>query len=159
MHGRTRTCGYTGAVDYHTIGEIKAAIGIPVIANGDIRGAAQARAVLAATGANAVMIGRGAQGNPWIFREINHHLATGDFLPPPAFDEIGRTLIGHVRALHEFYGEPEGVRVARKHLGWYVRNLAGGDSFWRSINQVETAAVQIDLAGNYFCGVGARLAA
>ena len=159
VHGRTRTCGYTGAVDYHTIGEIKAAIGIPVIANGDIRGAAQARAVLAATGANAVMIGRGAQGNPWIFREINHHLATGDFLPPPAFDEIGRTLIGHVRALHEFYGEPEGVRVARKHLGWYVRNLAGGDSFWRSINQVETAAVQIDLAGNYFCGVGARLAA
>ena len=158
VHGRTRACGYTGVVDYDTVGEIKAAIRIPVIANGDIRDAAQARAVLDATGADAVMIGRGAQGNPWIFREINHHLATGDFLPAPALDEIGRTLIEHVRELHAFYGETEGVRVARKHLGWYVRNLSGGAGFWQTINRVESAAIQIDLARDFFRG-GGRLAA
>src|SRR6476660_9890254 len=118
VHGRTRDMLYTGQAEYETIAQIKQAVRIPVIANGDVTSAAKAREVLARTGADALMIGRAAQGRPWIFREIAHFLATGSELSPPSPREVCEILLTHVRALHEFYGEPAGVRIARKHLGW-----------------------------------------
>jgi tRNA-dihydrouridine synthase B len=142
VHGRTRACMFTGAVEYDTIAAVKASVGIPVIANGDIDSPERARDVLAATGADAIMIGRAAQGRPWIFREIAHFLATGRHLPPPTVAEV-RQLIGeHLEDHYAFHGEDAGVRIARKHLGWYVRDLAGGEVARAEFNAAETTAAQ-----------------
>jgi tRNA-dihydrouridine synthase B len=125
-------------------------VNIPVIANGDVTSAAKAREVLARTGADALMVGRAAQGRPWIFREIAHFLATGSELPPPSLREVSEILQGHVRALHEFYGEPAGVRIARKHLGWYAKDRPENAAFRDVVNRAETAEDQLRLAADYF---------
>lgn len=150
VHGRTRDMLYTGEAEYETIAAIKRAVRIPVIANGDVHSPEKARAVLEATGADALMIGRAAQGRPWIFREIAHYLRTGTRLPPPPIGEVRDTLLGHVRALHEFYGEEAGVRIARKHLGWYAKDRPENAAFRHVVNRAETAAEQLRLAAAYF---------
>jgi tRNA-dihydrouridine synthase B len=150
VHGRTRDMLYAGEAEYETIAEIKQAVRIPVIANGDVTSPAKAREVLAYTGADALMIGRAAQGRPWIFREIAHFLATGAELSPPTPREVGEILQAHVRALHEFYGEPAGVRIARKHLGWYARDRLENAAFREVVNRAETGAEQLGLAADYF---------
>ncbi|MEE4330983.1 MAG: tRNA dihydrouridine synthase DusB, partial [Wenzhouxiangella sp.] len=122
IHGRTRDQKYSGQAEYDTIARIKQDIGIPVLANGDVTSPEKARQVIDHTGADGLLIGRAAQGRPWIFREINHYLATGETLPEPGLEEVCAILIGHLRALHAFYGEIAGVRIARKHLGWYARD-------------------------------------
>ncbi len=159
IHGRTRADQYHGEAEYDTIAAVKQAIRIPVIANGDIDSPAKARHVLDSTGVDGVMIGRAAQGRPWIFREIAHHLATGADLPPPSTDEVRDILVGHLRNLYEFYGETLGVRVARKHIGWYSKGLPGGAVFRNTINQVEGAAAQIGLIDEFFGAVSATPAA
>jgi tRNA-dihydrouridine synthase B len=159
VHGRTRADAFTGHAEYDTIRDIKAAVRIPVIANGDITTPQQARAVLQYTGADAVMIGRGAQGNPWLFREITHYLPQGKLPLPPSREEIGDTLVDHLICLHDFYGEFEGVRIARKHLGWYIKTLPGAAVFWQVVNRVESAAQQIDLVRGYFMRISGELAA
>lgn len=121
VHGRTRADAYRGAAEYDTIARVKQAVRIPVLANGDIDSPQQAASVLSFTGADGVMIGRAAQGNPWIFRAINHYLSSGDLLPEPDLDTVAATLGQHVQALHQFYGEYMGVRIARKHVGWYLK--------------------------------------
>ena len=155
VHGRTRDQHYTGVAEYDTIAEIKAALRIPVIANGDINSPQQAAYVLQKTGADAVMIGRAAQGRPWIFREIAHYLATGEMLAPPSLQEIRDLLLGHLHALHAFYGEPQGVRIARKHLGWYAKDRPEHSEQQRAgfravVNRTETADAQIALTREYF---------
>ncbi len=150
IHGRTRACGFSGHAEYVTIGEVKAAVRIPVIANGDISTPEDARDVIRETGVDGVMIGRAAQGRPWIFREIAHFLATGEKLAPPLVAEISGVLIGHLQALHEFYGAEHGVRVARKHIGWYVGELQGGERFRRDANRIETAEAQLEAVSAYF---------
>ena len=150
VHGRTRDMLYTGDAEYATIAAIKQSIRIPVIANGDVDAPEKARAVLEATGADALMIGRAAQGRPWIFREIAHYLATGRRLAPPAIAEVRDVLLEHVRALHEFYGEPAGVRIARKHLGWYAKDRPENAAFRDVVNRAETAIEQLRLARDYF---------
>lgn len=150
MHGRTRACAFVGPVEYETIAEVKAAIAIPVIANGDIRTPQQARSVLALTGADGVMIGRAAQGRPWIFREIEHFLSTGTLLAPPSASEIGRVLVEHLRALHDFYGAEHGVRVARKHVAWYMNSIPGARDFRQKLNAIETADSQIAAVTAHF---------
>jgi tRNA-dihydrouridine synthase B len=143
VHGRTRADLYQGEAEYETIAAIKRAVGIPVIANGDIDTPEKARAVLAATGADAVMIGRAAQGRPWIFREVAHFLATGTGLPPPGVDEICAILVAHVENLHAFYGEHQGVRIARKHIGWYCKEQPNAAEFRGLVNRSESAAEQL----------------
>jgi tRNA-dihydrouridine synthase B len=150
IHGRSRACGFSGEAEYETIAEVKSAVHIPVIANGDITTPEQARAVLERTGADGLMIGRAAQGRPWIFREIEHFLATGRRLPAPRVAEIRAVLLEHLRELHEFYGVQGGVRIARKHIGWYVRGLMGDDDFRRYVNTIEHAEEQIVAVGVYF---------
>lgn len=150
VHGRTRACGFSGEAEYDTIGEVKAAVTIPVIANGDIDSAIKARAVLRATGADAVMIGRAAQGRPWIFRQINHYLATGHLSPEPTLGEVRDLMLHHVRALHAFYGEEAGVRVARKHIGWYIKSLPGAEGFRRRINEQDHAQAQLEEVERFF---------
>jgi len=150
VHGRTREQGYKGVAEYDTIAAIKAALRIPVVANGDIDSPAKARAVLAATGADALMIGRAAQGRPWIFREIAHFLATGRELAPPLVLEVRRALLAHLQDHYGLYGECTGVRSARKHIGWYVRGLPGGEAFRQRMNSVESAALQWQLVADYF---------
>ena len=150
VHGRTRDMLYTGEAEYETIAAIKNAVRIPVIANGDVASPQKARAVLAATGADALMIGRAAQGRPWIFREIAHFLATGQVAPPPPAAAVCDTLLEHVRALHEFYGEPAGVRIARKHLAWYAKDRAENGAFRAVVNRAETAEEQLLLTRAYF---------
>ena len=160
VHGRTRACGFSGHAEYDTIAEVKSAVGIPVIANGDIRTPEEARAVLERSGADGVMIGRAAQGRPWIFREIEHFLATGTKLAAPRVSEIRDVLVAHVRALHEFYGDEQGVRVSRKHIGWYVQALQGGEAFRREMNRIEAAEAQVAVVSGYFArlaGTGERL--
>jgi len=157
IHGRTRACAFIGDAEYNTIAEVKSRIGIPVIANGDIDSPEKARDVLRRTGADALMIGRAAQGRPWIFREIEHYLTSGKHLPAPQVTEIRDVLVRHLHDLYALYGEQGGVRVARKHIGWYVRGLAGAFEFRRSMNKLETArqqlvAVEIYLAGLAACG-------
>jgi tRNA-dihydrouridine synthase B len=150
VHGRTRDMLYTGEAEYETIGEIKHAVRVPVIANGDVTTPHKARDVLAATGADALMIGRAAQGRPWIFREIAHFLATGELAPPPSIAVVRETLLEHVQALHAFYGETAGVRIARKHLAWYAKDRPENASFRAVVNRAETAAEQLRLTGDYF---------
>ena len=150
IHGRTRACAYTGTAEYDTIAAVKAAIKIPVIANGDITTPEKASHILAYTKADAIMIGRAAQGRPWIFREINHYLATGEHLPAPEVSEIHRVLINHLHDLYEFYGEYSGVRIARKHISWYTKGLVGSAGFRQSMNQLQTSDQQILETNNFF---------
>ena len=150
VHGRTREQGYKGEAEYQTIAAVKAALRIPVVANGDIDSPAKARAVLAATGADALMIGRAAQGRPWIFRAIAHHLATGQDLAPPLVLEVRRALLGHLQDHYALYGEHTGVRSARKHIGWYVRTLPGGEAFRARMNTLESAAAQWQAVADSF---------
>jgi tRNA-dihydrouridine synthase B len=150
IHGRTRNQHYTGQAEYDTIAQIKAQLSIPVIANGDIDSPAKAAFVLKHTGADAVMVGRAAQGRPWIFREISHYLATGQELPPPTLTEVRDILMGHLAHLHAFYGEPQGVRIARKHLGWYAKDRPENAAFRAVVNRAETPEEQLRLTADYF---------
>ena len=151
IHGRTRACMYTGNAQYDLIAEVKSRAGIPIIANGDITTPEKAKLVLDQTGADAVMIGRAAQGRPWIFREIEHYLKTGTYLPQPEVAEIHDVLLDHLRDLYEFYGEETGVRVARKHISWYTKGLVGSANFRHMMNQLPTVEEQM-LAVNDFFG-------
>lgn len=155
VHGRTRADKYEGEAEYATIAAVKAAVRIPVLANGDITTPERARHVLEVTGADALMIGRGAQGRPWIFREIVHYLATGERLPEPTPAEVGRILLGHLEHLHAFYGEVAGVRIARKHLGWYARDRPENAAFRNVVNRAESAAEQLRLTDEYFNALAA----
>jgi len=160
VHGRTRACGFTGEAEYDTIAAVKSAVAIPVIANGDIGTPEKARQVLDYTRADAIMIGRAAQGRPWIFREIEHYLGTGTHLPPPRVEEIHRVLVGHLHDLYAFYGEHTGVRVARKHISWYTKGLAGSAAFRHAMNRLETCAGQLAAVDGFFgelAGRGERL--
>jgi len=150
VHGRTRACGYSGNAEYDTIAAVKSAVRIPVMANGDINTPEDARYVLAYTGADAAMIGRAAQGRPWIFREIEHFLHTGEQLPPPQVTEIHRVLIAHLHDLYSFYGEHTGVRVARKHISWYTKGLAGSAGFRHAMNQLQTCGEQLAAVDEFF---------
>ena len=156
LHGRTRDDHYGGAAEYDTIAEVKTRVRIPIIANGDIDSPVKARWVLGYTGADGVMIGRAAQGRPWIFREITHYLATGTLLPPPTVAEAREVIVAHLADHHAFYGEAMGVRIARKHLGWYTRALAGGDAFRATMNAAETTHAQLALVERYFDELAAR---
>jgi tRNA-dihydrouridine synthase B len=153
VHGRTREQGYKGQAEYDTIAAVKAALRIPVVANGDIDSPEKALDVLQATGADALMIGRAAQGRPWIFREIAHYLATGVHLAAPMVVEVQRALLEHLQDHYSLYGEYTGVRSARKHIGWYVKDLPGGDMFRAAINPLETARQQLDAVQGYFDGL------
>jgi len=150
VHGRTRACLYKGMAEYDTIKAIKASISIPVIANGDIDSPEKAKQVLEYTGADGLMIGRPAQGNPWIFREINHYLKTGEKLPVPTADEVRRVILQHVENLHQFYGEFKGVRFARKHVGWYIQHQTDGVEFRKSFNALDSSAEQHLALMKYF---------
>ncbi|MDR1936529.1 MAG: tRNA dihydrouridine synthase DusB [Candidatus Accumulibacter sp.] len=156
VHGRTRACGYAGQAEYETIAALKAEARIPVIANGDIDSPEKARQVLDATGADALMIGRAAQGRPWLFREIEHYLATGARLPPPRVDEIHRVLRAHLEDLYAFYGLDTGVRVARKHISWYTRGLAGSAAFRQHMNRLSGAAEQRQAVDVFFLGLAEK---
>ncbi|KKC98350.1 MULTISPECIES: tRNA dihydrouridine synthase DusB [Photobacterium] len=153
LHGRTKACMYKGEAEYDYIKAVKQAVSIPVIANGDIDSPEKARFVLDYTGADALMIGRPAQGRPWIFREIQHYLTTGEHLPAPSFEEVSSILLEHVQALHAFYGEYQGLRIARKHVSWYLKEQASAGDFRRSFNALEDAQEQIDALQGYFDNV------
>ncbi len=160
IHGRTRACAYAGHAEYDTIATVKAAARIPVIANGDISSPEEARKVLEYTGVDAVMIGRAAQGRPWIFREISHYLATGSHLPLPEVAEIHHVLIKHLYDIYDFYGEYSGVRIARKHISWYTKGLIGSAMFRHAINQLQTTDQQVSAVNEFFsnlAGYGRRL--
>ena len=150
VHGRTREQGYKGAAEYDTIAAVKAAVRIPVVANGDITTPEKARDVLHATGADALMIGRAAQGRPWIFREIGHFLATGEHLAPPLVSEVKRLLIEHLHDHYSLYDEFIGVRSARKHIGWYVRDLPGGEAFRATMNTLDESHAQVQAVADFF---------
>lgn len=150
IHGRTREQGYKGLAEYDTIAAVKAALRIPVVANGDITSPEKALAVLQATGADAVMVGRAAQGRPWIFREIAHYLATGEHLASPLVAEVRRLLLAHLQEHYTLYGEVMGVRTARKHIGWYVRALPGGENFRQAMNLIEDTTTQMAAVARYF---------
>jgi len=160
IHGRTRACAYAGHAEYDTIATVKAAARIPVIANGDISSPEEARKVLEYTGVDAVMIGRAAQGRPWIFREISHYLATGNHLPLPEVAEIHHVLIKHLYDIYDFYGEYSGVRIARKHISWYTKGLIGSAMFRHAMNQLQTTDQQVSAVNEFFsnlAGYGRRL--
>jgi tRNA-dihydrouridine synthase B len=150
VHGRTRADLYHGDAEYETIAAVKQAVGIPVVANGDIDTPAKARAVLAATGADALMIGRAAQGRPWIFREIEHFLRTGQTLASPLTAEIREVMNHHLEDHYTFYGEFTGVRTARKHIAWYTRGLAGAQAFRHTMNTLETSREQLAAVNAFF---------
>jgi tRNA-dihydrouridine synthase B len=150
LHGRTRADGYAGEAEYQTIAAVKASVRIPVVANGDITTPEKARLVLAETGADAVMIGRAAQGRPWICREIDHFLRTGEHLPAPYVDEVRKLMDEHLQAHYAFYGEFLGVRTARKHIGWYVRDLVGGEEFRQQMNLLECTEQQLRAVDTFF---------
>jgi tRNA-dihydrouridine synthase B len=150
VHGRTRDQQYTGSAEYDTIAEIKSQLSIPVIANGDIDSPRKAALVLRHTGCDAVMVGRAAQGRPWIFREIAHFLSTGEVLPEPSLQEVRDVLLAHLAHLHAFYGESSGVRIARKHLGWYAKDRPENSAFRAVVNRAETADAQTRLTRDYF---------
>ena len=149
VHGRTREQGYKGEAEYDTIAAVKAALRVPVVANGDIDSPHKARAVLQATGADAVMIGRAAQGRPWIFREVVHFLATGELLAPPLVAELRRALLAHLRDHYTLYGERTGVRSARKHIAWYVRELPGGEAFRSRMLAIDGCDEQVQAVATY----------
>jgi tRNA-dihydrouridine synthase B len=157
VHGRTREQGYKGAAEYDTIAAVKAALRIPVVANGDITSPEKAQAVLRATGADALMIGRAAQGRPWIFREIAHYLATGEHLAPPLVVEVQRLLVEHLQDHYALYGEYTGVRSARKHIGWYVKSLPGGAAFRARMNELDDAQAQLKAVADFFDELGASM--
>jgi tRNA-dihydrouridine synthase B len=155
IHGRTRACMFDGKAEYDTIAEVKSALRIPVIANGDIGCPHDAERVLRHTGADGIMVGRSAQGRPWLFREIAHYLETGERLPAPSPREIGSLLLEHLESLYDLYGEEHGARIARKHIGWTVRALPGGDEFRGKVVRINSAPEQHAAVNDYF----ARLAA
>lgn len=174
IHGRTRDCGFKGEAEYETIAAVKSIAKIPIIANGDITSAEKAAYVIAITGADAIMVGRAAQGRPWIFREIKHFLKYGVHLPEPDAKEINNILINHLINLYDFYGETMGVRIARKHIGWYCKNanhlqlepaatqhesVAKIDLFRHRINTVESAKLQLEQVTEFFTSEGRLLAA
>lgn len=150
IHGRTRACLFNGQAEYDNIRAVKQSVAIPVIANGDITNPHKARAVLDYTGADALMIGRAAQGRPWIFREIQHYLDTGELLPPMPLAEVKILLLGHVRELHGFYGLVKGSRIARKHVSWYLQEHVPNDQFRRAFNAIENASEQLEALEVYF---------
>lgn len=150
VHGRTRADLYTGEAEYDTIAAIKQSVSIPVFANGDIDSPQKARQVLDATGADALLIGRAAQGRPWIFREITHYLATGELLAAPGLEEVEQILLEHLAALHAFYGEVMGVRIARKHVGWYLATLPGAREFRAQFNRLESTDAQCASVRQFF---------
>ncbi|WP_395822768.1 tRNA dihydrouridine synthase DusB [Collimonas sp.] len=150
LHGRTRADGYSGDAEYQTIAAVKAAVNIPVVANGDITTPEKARQVLEFTKADAIMVGRAAQGRPWIFREIDHYLRTGEYLPAPLVSEVQHLMDEHLRAHYGFYGDYLGVRTARKHIGWYVRDLPGGEAFRQRMNLLEDCGQQLAAVNSFF---------
>ncbi|HEX5338663.1 MAG TPA: tRNA dihydrouridine synthase DusB [Gallionella sp.] len=150
IHGRTRACAYTGEAEYDTIAAVKSEVNIPIIANGDIITPEKAKFVLDYTGVDAVMIGRAAQGRPWLFREIEYFLKTGTHLPAPDVGEIHRVLLDHVQELYAFYGEYTGLRVARKHISWYTKGLAGSAHFRHMMNQLESPEEQLAAVNEFF---------
>ena len=156
VHGRTREQGYSGQPEYDTIAAVKQAVRIPVVANGDIDSPEKAQTVLRYTGADAVMIGRAAQGRPWIFREITHFLETGEHLAQPLVMEVRRLLLDHLQDHYALYGEDSGVRSARKHIGWYVHQLPQGDAFRRHMNTLENAKAQHQAVGEFFDALAAQ---
>ena len=158
VHGRSREQHYTGVAEYDTIAAIKADLRIPVIANGDIDSPLKAAEVLRLTGADAVMVGRAAQGRPWIFREIAHYLAHGELLAEPSLAEVRDILLGHLRDLHAFHGEEAGVRIARKHLGWYAKDRPENHAFRAVVNRAQSADEQLRLTGDYFDALVAGVA-
>jgi tRNA-dihydrouridine synthase B len=159
IHGRTREDQFAGEAEYDTIAEVKAELSIPVLANGDIDSPEKARQVLEYTACDGLLIGRAAQGRPWIFREIAHYLATGRHLPPPTKQEEAQILLGHLEALYAHYGEHQGVRIARKHLGWYAKNRPDGEAFRRAVVRFEDARAQYEYTRAWLEGDGLALAA
>lgn len=162
VHGRSRACAYKGEVEYDTVKQIKSLISIPVIANGDIQTPEQAKRVLKYTGADGIMIGRAAQGRPWIFNEINHYLETGEHLAAPSDQAIGALLQEHVADLHSFYGDLSGLRIARKHIGWYLKSLSADKqtaarSFRNQLMTVENARSQLELIEQWFATVSSQI--
>lgn len=149
VHGRTRACKFKGIAEYDTIRAIKQEVSIPVIANGDINTPAKAARVVRYTGADAVMVGRAAQGAPWLLGRIGYFLRTGDELGPPSWDVQRDTLLKHLENLYRFYGECTGVRVARKHIGWYLKNYRGGEELWRKVSRVDNSRVQHELVRRF----------
>jgi len=158
VHGRTRADRYAGEAEYATIAAVKAAVRIPVLANGDVTTPQQARRVLELTGADAVMIGRGAQGRPWIFREIAHFLERGVQLPEPTPGEVADILLGHLEHLYAFYGEEAGVRIARKHLGWYAKDRPENAAFRQVVNRAGSADEQLRQTRDYFAALAGQAA-
>jgi len=150
LHGRTRACGFSGRAEYDTIREVKRSTRLPVVANGDITTPEEAKYVLEYTGADGIMIGRAAQGRPWIFREIGHYLSTGEKLPHPLVSEIHAVLLAHLHELYAFYGTETGVKVARKHISWYTKGLAGSAGFRHCMNRLETCEEQLDAVNCFF---------
>jgi len=150
IHGRTRACAFGGNAEYDTIAEVKSRLRIPVIANGDIRTPEDARRVLERTGADGVMIGRAAQGRPWLFRDIAHYMETGERLASPPAREIGEVLVEHLDGLYTLYGSEQGARVARKHIGWTVRELPGGEQLRSAVNTLHVAQAQRAAVNDYF---------
>ncbi|QXZ09453.1 tRNA dihydrouridine synthase DusB [Comamonas sp. Y33R10-2] len=157
VHGRTREQGYKGFAEYDTIAAVKQAVNVLVVANGDITSPEKARDVLAYTGADAIMVGRAAQGRPWIFREIGHFLATGEHLAPPLVSELRSLLLEHLQDHYSLYGEGTGVRSARKHIAWYLRALPGGEAFRKHINTIEDCAVQWQAVADYLEALGQQM--
>ena len=157
VHGRTREQGYKGEAEYETIAAVRAALRVPVVANGDIDSPHKARAVLQATGADAVMVGRAAQGRPWIFREINHFLTTGELLAPPLVVEVRRALLEHLHDHYSLYGAYTGVRSARKHIAWYVRELPGGDAFRSRMLAIDDCEQQVQAVAVFIDALGAAM--
>jgi tRNA-dihydrouridine synthase B len=158
MHGRTRACMYNGDAEYDTIRAVKQSVSIPVVANGDIGTPEKAKYVLEYTGADAIMIGRAAQGRPWIFREIDHFLNTGTKLEPPSVAEIREVLVGHLHDLYAFYGYERGTRVARKHIGWYTKGLKNSAVFRARMNTLDNAEMQLAAVQEFFDGLLAHSA-
>jgi tRNA-dihydrouridine synthase B len=156
MHGRTRACAYMGEAEYDTIAAVKQEIRIPLIANGDITTPEKAKFVLDYTGADAVMIGRAAQGRPWIFREIEHYLTTGTHLLAPTVDEIHAVMLEHLHDLYDFYGDLTGMRMARKHISWYTKGLAGSAQFRHSMNTLQTIDLQLQAINDFFVELKAK---
>ena len=156
VHGRTRSDQYQGEAEYDTIAAVKRAVGIPVIANGDVTSPQKAKLVLEHTGADGVMIGRAAQGRPWIFREIAHYLNTGELLPPPDVEEIHGIMRRHLGELYAFYGEETGLKIARKHISWYTKGLSGAAPFRNRMNQLTCIDQQLAAADDFFLGRSAN---